>query len=324
MRDRLAETSDLDLAFGNAKTVKNDNSSRFGKFIRINFDQSGFIAGATIETYLLEKSRAIRQAKDERTFHIFYQFLRGADPTMIKEYHLEDFSRYRYLTHGNVTVADINDTHEFHNTIEAMQIMTMSKDEIDAIFRTLSVVLQMGNMQFKQERNSEQAMLTNDTVAQKICKLLGLPVTDFVQAFLKPKLKVGRDLVTKAQTQTQVSIAGARGNDENSFLSRSISLWKRFPRRSMNACSNGSSPASISLWIVVDDKVCHSLVSSTSLVLKSSKRIPSNSSVSIIPMNDCNSCSIIRCSFSSKKNTVENRSIGSSSTSVWIFSRPLT
>jgi myosin protein heavy chain len=185
--------------------VKNDNSSRFGKFIRINFDTSGFIAGASIETYLLEKSRTIRQAKDERTFHIFYQLLRGANPKMIADYLLEDFPCYRYLTNGNVSITGIDDAEELQNTIKAMQIMNMSTDDHNSIFRTVSAVLQMGNMQFKQERNSDQATLPDDTVAQKVCHLLGIPVTDFVRSFLKPKLKVGRDFVTKAQTQAQVS-----------------------------------------------------------------------------------------------------------------------
>jgi myosin protein heavy chain len=186
--------------------VKNDNSSRFGKFIRINFDTSGFIAGASIESYLLEKSRAIRQAKDERTFHIFYQLIRGANTKMIADYLLEDFTHYRYLTHGNVTIPSIDDVEEFQNTIKAMQIMNISTDDLNAIFRTISAVLQMGNMQFKQERNSDQASLPDNTVAQKVCHLLGIPVTDFVRSFLKPKLKVGRDFVTKAQTQAQVNL----------------------------------------------------------------------------------------------------------------------
>ena len=185
--------------------MKNDNSSRFGKFIRINFDTSGFIAGALIETYLLEKSRAIRQARDERTFHIFYQLLRGANGKMISDYLLEDFKCYRYLTHGNVSIGGVDDGEEFQNTMKAMQIMNMSTDDLNSIFRTISAVLQLGNLKFKQERNSDQATLPDDTVAQKICHLLGIPVTDLVRSFLKPKLKVGRDFVTKAQTQAQVT-----------------------------------------------------------------------------------------------------------------------
>jgi myosin heavy subunit len=124
---------------------------------------------------------------------------------MINDYLLEDFRCYRYLTNGGVSIAGVDDAEEFQNTVKAMQIMNMSNDDLNSIFRTISSVLQMGNLQFKQDRNSDQATLPDDTVAQKICHLLGIAVTDFVRSFLKPKIKVGRDFVTKAQTQAQVS-----------------------------------------------------------------------------------------------------------------------
>merc|ERR1712110_913325 len=109
LEQQLLKANPILEAFGNAKTVKNDNSSRFGKFIRINFDASGYIAGANIETYLLEKARVIRQAEDERTFHIFYQLLMGASSEEKKKYILEEPKNYTFLTSGFVTVQNQDD-----------------------------------------------------------------------------------------------------------------------------------------------------------------------------------------------------------------------
>ncbi|XP_026333004.1 myosin heavy chain, non-muscle isoform X3 [Hyposmocoma kahamanoa] len=207
LEQQLLQANPILEAFGNAKTVKNDNSSRFGKFIRINFDASGFIAGANIETYLLEKSRAIRQAKDERTFHIFYQLLAGATPQQKAEYILEDPKSYHFLINGPLPVPGIDDNAEFQATIKSMNIMGMNNEDFNSIFRIVSSVMLFGSMQFKQERNSDQATLPDNTVAQKIAHLLGLSVTEMTKAFLKPRIKVGRDFVTKAQTKEQVEFS---------------------------------------------------------------------------------------------------------------------
>lgn len=207
LEQQLLQANPILEAFGNAKTVKNDNSSRFGKFIRINFDASGFIAGANIETYLLEKSRTIRQAGDERCFHIFYQLLNGATREQQREFLLEDVKNYTFLTHGNVPVPGVDDGIEFRSTVQAMQIMGLQPEDLSAIFRVVSAVLLFGNMKFKQERNSDQATLPDNTDAQKVSHLLGLNVTEMTKAFLRPRLKVGRDYVTKAQTKEQVESA---------------------------------------------------------------------------------------------------------------------
>jgi len=204
---QLLQANPILEAFGNAKTVKNDNSSRFGKFIRINFDNSGYIAGANIETYLLEKSRAIRQNSDERAFHIFYQLLAGASQQLRKDIILEDAKHYTYLTMGKVAVPGMDEVAEFQATVKAMQIMGMGNEDINSVFRTVSAVLLFGNMRFKQERNNDQATLPDNTVAQQISHLLGLNVTDLVRGFLKPRIKVGRETVTKAQSKDQCEFA---------------------------------------------------------------------------------------------------------------------
>merc|ERR1719391_29903 len=207
LEQQLLKANPILEAFGNAKTVKNDNSSRFGKFIRINFDASGYIAGANIETYLLEKARIIRQAGDERSFHIFYQLLMGASKEFKSQMLLDDAKNYTFMTHGGVRVAGMDDVDEFASTQNSMRIMGISEEDMTSIWRVISSCLLFGNMEFKQERNSDQATLPDNTVAQKVAHLLGIQVTDLTKAFLKPRIKVGRDYVTKAQTKEQVEFA---------------------------------------------------------------------------------------------------------------------
>ncbi|XP_060235826.1 myosin-14 isoform X5 [Meriones unguiculatus] len=203
---QLLQANPILEAFGNAKTVKNDNSSRFGKFIRINFDVAGYIVGANIETYLLEKSRAIRQAKDECSFHIFYQLLGGAGEQLRADLLLEPCSHYRFLTNGPSSTPG-QERELFQETLESLRVLGFLPEEITAMLRTVSAVLQFGNIVLRKERNTDQATMPDNTAAQKLCRLLGLGVTDFSRALLTPRIKVGRDYVQKAQTKEQADFA---------------------------------------------------------------------------------------------------------------------
>ncbi|CAI4225395.1 unnamed protein product [Auanema sp. JU1783] len=208
LEQQLLQANPILEAFGNSKTVKNDNSSRFGKFIRINFDMSGYISGANIEFYLLEKSRTLRQALDERSFHIFYQFLRGTNSEEKNYYLLEDSAdKYRFLVNGNITLPNVDDAQEYHNTLKSMRIMGFHEDEIKSVFRIVSAAMLMGNLEFVQEKKSDQAILPDDRVMQKVCHLLGLPVIELTKAFLRPRIKVGREYVNKAQNKDQTVFA---------------------------------------------------------------------------------------------------------------------
>ncbi|MBN3320971.1 MYH11 protein, partial [Atractosteus spatula] len=224
LEKQLLQANPILEAFGNAKTVKNDNSSRFGKFIRINFDVTGYIVGANIETLvgapvpklflnpfpaadLLEKSRCIRQAKIERAFHIFYYMLAGAGEKLREELLLEGFGNYRFLVSGHVPIPGQQDNEMFDETLEAMAIMGFTQEEQTAMLKIVSSVLQLGNIVFKKERNNDQASMPDNTAAQKVCHLLGINVTDFTRAILTPRIKVGRDVVQKAQTKEQADFA---------------------------------------------------------------------------------------------------------------------
>uniref|UniRef100_H3CRL6 Myosin, heavy chain 14, non-muscle n=1 Tax=Tetraodon nigroviridis TaxID=99883 RepID=H3CRL6_TETNG len=207
LEKQLLQANPILEAFGNAKTVKNDNSSRFGKFIRINFDVAGYIVGANIETYLLEKSRAIRQAKDERTFHIFYQMLCGTSEELKEELLLGSVDEYRFLTCGSIPVPGQSDSENFTQTMDSMAIMGFTPEENISMLKVISAVLQFGNISFLKEKHHDQASMPDNTAAQKLCHLLGINVLEFTRAILTPRIKVGREYVQKAQTKEQADFA---------------------------------------------------------------------------------------------------------------------
>ena len=212
-------------AFGNAQTVRNNNSSRFGKFIRIEFSRGGSIAGAFIDWYLLEKSRVVRLNAQERNYHIFYQLLKGADRQLKQEFLLDglDVEDFAYTRQGNDIITGVSDHDEWNSLLEAFAVMGFSDKEQTSILRTIAAVLHLGNITVvKESRSADQARLAPDakTVAAKVCKLLGVPLEPFLQGLLHPKVKAGREWVEKVQTPEQVRLgidALAKGIYERGF-----------------------------------------------------------------------------------------------------------
>lgn len=199
-------------AFGNAQTVRNNNSSRFGKFIRIEFSRHGQICGAWIGWYLLEKSRVVKPNGNERNYHIFYQLLQGADRKTREKLLLDDLQieNFAYIRDGNDSIAGVSDRDEWNTLVEAFHVMNFSDEDQMCILRTIAAVLHLGNVTIAKESiRADQAALGADGYAsvEKACYLLGIPADDFVRALLHPKVKAGREWVEKVQTPEQVRLA---------------------------------------------------------------------------------------------------------------------
>ncbi|XP_041916471.1 myosin heavy chain, fast skeletal muscle-like [Alosa sapidissima] len=216
LEDQIIAANPLLESYGNAKTVRNDNSSRFGKFIRIHFATSGKLASADIETYLLEKSRVTFQLPDERGYHIFFQMMTNHKPEII-EMSLITSNPYDFpmCSQGQITVASIDDKEELDATDDAIDILGFNAEEKVTIYKLTGAVLHHGNMKFKQKQREEQAEPDGTETADKICYLLGLNSADMLKALCYPRVKVGNEYVTKGQTVPQV-------NNSVSALSKSI------------------------------------------------------------------------------------------------------
>eukprot|EP01135_Chromosphaera_perkinsii_P006289 Nk52_evm18s485 gene=Nk52_evmTU18s485 len=150
-------------AIGNAKTVRNDNSSRFGKFIQLRFNQNFQIAGAHIRTYLLEKSRVAIHSARERTYHIFYQLCSGATDAEAKEWRLKPVKEFQYTKYGKSKIDAVDDARDFGVTRKAMDTFGISKQEQSAIFKILAAILHLGNVAITGTKSSskEQTAIIN-------------------------------------------------------------------------------------------------------------------------------------------------------------------
>uniref|UniRef100_A0A803TJP1 Myosin VIIB n=1 Tax=Anolis carolinensis TaxID=28377 RepID=A0A803TJP1_ANOCA len=150
IEQQILEANPILEAFGNAKTIRNDNSSRFGKYIDIHFNQNGVIEGARIEQFLLEKSRVCRQAPEERNYHIFYCMLMGMNLEQKKMLNLGTASEYTYLTMGECTSCEgRNDAKEYAHIRSAMKILMFADSEHWDISKLLAAILHLGNVEFE-------------------------------------------------------------------------------------------------------------------------------------------------------------------------------
>ncbi|KAM4846700.1 unconventional myosin-VIIa isoform 6-T6 [Thomomys bottae] len=150
IEQQVLEATPILEAFGNAKTIRNDNSSRFGKYIDIHFNKRGAIEGAKIQQYLLEKSRVCRQAPDERNYHVFYCMLEGMNEEQKKKLGLGQAADYHYLAMGNcITCEGRVDSQEYSNIRSAMKVLLFTDTENWEIMKLLAAILHMGNLQYE-------------------------------------------------------------------------------------------------------------------------------------------------------------------------------
>ena len=197
MEQQVLQSNPILESFGNARTIRNDNSSRFGKFIEIQFTDIGHLAGASIETYLLEKVRLISQTEGERNYHIFYELLEGLPEKDLDRYFLIDYDVDDFLMTNQSGTYDrrdgVSDNDTFQDLLAAMETMDFSKDEQTDIFAITSALLHSSNLTFKSITADESEIDRDNKHLEAFLSLMGLSVDDLNRALCYFSITAGKE-----------------------------------------------------------------------------------------------------------------------------------
>ncbi|KAK1551806.1 hypothetical protein Q3G72_005106 [Acer saccharum] len=200
----ILKTNPILEAFGNAKTSRNDNSSRFGKLIEIHFSETGKISGAKIQTFFFEQSRVVQCAEGERSYHIFYQLCAGAPLAIREKLDLRTANEYKYLRQSSChSITGVDDAEQFQVVVEALDTVHVSKEDQESVFAMLAAVLWLGNVSFTVIDNENHVEPVADEDLINVAKLIGCNIEELKLALSTRKMRVGNDNIVQKLTLPQ-------------------------------------------------------------------------------------------------------------------------
>ncbi|XP_061169935.1 myosin-IIIb-like isoform X3 [Saccostrea echinata] len=205
LEDRILQVNPLMEAFGNARTVINDNSSRFGKYLEMFFTRNGMVIGAKITEYLLEKSRVISQAAKEQNFHVFYYIYDGLSSSERAEYNLKENTRYKYIDEYSSQPPDVSSISVNRVKFKAIQhcfdIIGFKPEEVKAVYSVICAILHTGNIEFEEKENTDHkgdsCVITNMELVNTISRLLGIPAVDLVESLTTTGMVARGELIVR-------------------------------------------------------------------------------------------------------------------------------
>ncbi|CAI4037084.1 hypothetical protein SMKI_01G0410 [Saccharomyces mikatae IFO 1815] len=207
IESQILATNPIMEAFGNAKTTRNDNSSRFGKYLQILFDENTTIKGSKIRTYLLEKSRLVYQPEAERNYHIFYQILKGLSESLKQELHLSSAKDYHYTNQGGqANITGVNDAQEYKVTTDALSLVGIDHETQLGIFKILAGLLHIGNIEMKMTRN-DASLSSEEPNLLTACELLGIDPFNFAKWIVKKQIITRSEKIVTNLNYNQALIA---------------------------------------------------------------------------------------------------------------------